>query len=180
MIDTDDDMTGSAKPEDLKAISAIAVQAKAIAGEILAMEEALKSKKAELEGIETKRLPDAMAAVGMKEFMLTDGSKITIKKDYHASIPKARKIEAHTWLRDNEFGALVKNELTIEFGKGQDEEAADAYATLKAEYPDQPVTLAESVHASTLKALVKEQFESGSPLPEDLFGIHIIDRAIIK
>lgn len=166
--------------EELKAISGLAVKAKSVAAEILSIEENLKTKKAELEEIETKRLPDAMQAVGLKEFVLVDGSKITVKPEYHASIPKVRKIEAYAYLREHEFGALIKNELSIEFGKGADEDAALAYEQLKAQYPDIPVQLAESVHAQTLKALVKEQFESGSPLPEDLFGIHIITRAIIK
>lgn len=165
---------------DLKAISGIASRAKEVEAEIDALEQQLKAKNAELEEIETKRLPDAMAAVGLKEFVLTDGSKITVKPEYHASIPKARKIEAFQFLRDNEFGALIKNELAIEFGKGQDEMADEAYERLKGEFPDIPVTLGESIHAQTLKALVKEQFESGSPLPEDLFGVHIITRAIIK
>lgn len=166
--------------EELKAISGLAVKAKSVAAEILSIEESLKTKKAELEEIETKRLPDAMQAVGLKEFVLTDGSKITVKPEYHASIPKVRKIEAYEYLREHEFGALIKNELSIEFGKGEDEAAVEAFERLKGEFPDIPVQLSESVHAQTLKALVKEQFESGSPLPEDLFGIHIITRAIIK
>lgn len=166
--------------EELKAISGLATKAKAVAVEILGIEESLKAKKAELEEIETKRLPDAMAAVGLKEFVLTDGSKITVKPEYHASIPKTRKMEAYEYLREHEFGALIKNELSIEFGKGADDDATAAYERLKVEFPDIPVQLSESVHAQTLKALVKEQFESGDPLPEDLFGVHIITRAIIK
>jgi len=166
--------------EELKAIADIAFSAINTAKEIDRLEKELKDAKALHDQLTGQRLPDAMASVGLRNFTLVDGTSINVKPEYHCSIPKTKKSDAMQYLRENEFGDLIKNDLTISFGKGEDQEAEETYTALKEEFPDSPITLAESVHPSTLKSLVKEQYESGNPLPEDLFGIYIINRAVIK
>ena len=81
-----------ALPEgSLDPISRLANEASNIEREIEATEKALKEyKKQHLEIIEQK-LPDALEAVGLKEFTLLDGAKIEVKPFYAASISAANR-----------------------------------------------------------------------------------------
>ena len=60
---------------------------------------------------------------------LADGSAIEVKEIYSATIPVARKDGAYNWLRENGLGDLIKNEVTVSFGRNEDNKAAD-YASL--------------------------------------------------
>ena len=114
----------------------------------------------------------------MQKFTLTDGSEISVKPIYAASIPVDRREEAFEWLRDHEFGDLVKNNVTVTFGRGEDEDARDFVDFCDAQgfVPSQT----EKVEPSTLKAWLRERVEAGDPIPLDLFGAFISQRATIK
>ena len=43
-----------------------------------------------------------------------------------------------------------------------------------------PFTSDLSVHASTLKAFVKERIEAGTEFPRELFGVHVATKAVVK
>ena len=38
----------------------------------------------------------------------------------------------------------------------------------------------QAVHASTLKAFVKEQIQDGKQVPNDMFGVYVANRVTIK
>lgn len=164
----------------LSLVSALVKELGEVDALIASAESELKSLNERKQSIEQKRLPDAMADVGFDELKLVDGSRITVKPEYYASIAGAKKGPALNWLKENGFGDVIKTELKVVFGKGENSEAMELFTSIAEEYPDNKMELAEAVHASTLKSLVKEQFESGSPVPEDLFGVYIINRAVVK
>ena len=123
-------------------------------------------------------LPDAMASIEMKELTLQDGSKIKIEPFYGASITKENQVPAFNWLKENGHESLIKHDMVISFGKGQEANAVRAADLLKVqgiEFSDKM-----SVHAQTLKAFVREQLEDGAPLPMDLFSVHVGNKTIIK
>lgn len=165
--------------EGIALVSALAKELQALNATAELLEKQLKDCTDKAQAIETQRLPAAMDDIGMTEFRLSNGDKIAVKMEFHASIPKRNKESAFAWLREHELGDLIKNEVTVQFGKGEDDTAALEYRLLIDRWPDHPVSQDTTVHASTLKALVKEQFEAGAPLPEELFGIFIINRASI-
>src|SRR5271163_3873114 len=105
---------------ELSLVAQLAAQLSAKAREIEAAEAQLKVLKAAHEELQIRRLPDAMLDLGVKSLKLTDGATITVKPEYHASIPKAQRETALAWLREHEFGDLIKNEITVTFGKGED------------------------------------------------------------
>jgi len=166
--------------EGLSLVSQLAQEMSATAKTIAELEASLKVAKEAFTALEQTRLPEAMANLGVTELKLADGSKISIKIEYHASIPKAKMMEALDYLRDHEFGDLIKTSVEAEFGKGEDAAAQALWKRLSAEFKGRPIVFSAGVHPRTLKALVKEQFESGQPLPEELFGIYINNRAVIK
>ena len=138
----------------------------------------LNEAKKALRDLTELDLPQAMDEAGVSEFRLQDGSRVTVKPFYGASIPKDRVGEAHHWLEENGHGDIIKNEVICKFGKGDGHMAEQAIEVLKAAHfdPEQK----ESVHTSTLRAWVKEQVESGANIPLDLFGAHIGRKTEIK
>lgn len=166
-------------PNELKAITDLADLAREAQEKIVELETKLALEKAVHLELTTKRLPDAMQSFGLVSFTLDDGTKIEIGPEYHAQIAAARRANAHGYLVENKLDAVIKVTLSIEFGKKELERARDLHKELSALVKDRPVEMNESVHPSTLKALVRERHELGDPLPEDLFGIHIFQRAKI-
>ena len=141
-------------------------------------EQAIKETKAALHKITDEQLPEALEEMGIQKFTLTDGSEISVKPIYSASIPKDRREEAFQWLRDHEFGDLVKNNVTVTFGRGEDADAKEFMNLCGSQgyAPDQ----LEKVEPMTLKAWLRERVEAGDAVPLDLFGAFISQRATIK
>lgn len=145
--------------------------------EILDLEQQLKRKKAELEQI-GGNIVDLMESRGVQEIKLTNGDAVSYKPFYAATISKDRQEEAFNWLRDNGHGELIKNTVSVQFGKGQDEVATDLIFNLEQQgmYPDQR----QKVEPMTLKAFVAEQLGKGNALPMETFGVYVGNKVKIK
>lgn len=167
------------KSDELALVSQLAAEMATLSSSIAAKEAELKDLQQKYSSIETQRLPEAMSGLGLTALTLSSGEKLSVGPEYHAGIPVPRRSEAYTWLRDNGLGDLITNKLSVEFGKGEDEQATELFTELTGKMPDRPVMLADSIHHSRLRSLVKERFEAGDPVPEDLFGVFIINRAKI-
>jgi len=114
----------------------------------------------------------------MKKFVMEDGSSIDVKPFYSASIPEARRAEAYQWLREHGFDDIIKNTVSVRFGRGEDELCVRLLDLLRAQgYPSEQ---AEKIEPMTLKAWVKEQVERGNEFDSELFGVYIGQKAIIK
>ena len=175
---TDFDKIDSLREGELDAVARLATEAGVLQEEISVMEGLLKDKKKALLEITDGQLPDALEQMGLEKFTLTDGSEIATKVFYGASIPRDRRDEAYEWLRDHEFGDLVKNNVTVTFGRGEDETAKEFIELCGAQgfMPNQ----SEKVEPMVLKAWLRERVEAGDPIPLDLFGAYISNRATIK
>ena len=90
---------------------------------------------------------------------------------------KVKKEEAFNWLRSNGLGDLIKNEVTVSFGRNEDNKAAE-YADLAQGQGYQPVQKLK-VEPMTLKALVRERIEAGQDMPSDLFNVFAGNRTKI-
>ncbi len=173
--------------EELSTIAFLARLQQSLEREIAGAEKGLEQSKKDLAKVAELDLPDAMAAVGMSEFTLEDGYKITVAPDYYASIPspdsdkpelQARRYDAFQWLRENGHEALIKNKIVVETGRGEQVTAEKAMCALDKAGIEYNNT--EAVHFSTLKAFVREQIEAENPFPEATFGVHVRRLATIK
>jgi len=172
--------SGALKVDDnaLSSVSALGKRAKIMEKEILDLEQSLKESKEHYRKLTEEVIPEALSELGMKGFTMDDGSQITVKPFYGASIPEARRPEAYQWLRDNGFDDIIKNTVSVRFGRGEDELCARLLNLLSVQ--GFPAEQAEKIEPSTLKAWVKEQVERGNVLPADLFGLFIGQKATIK
>lgn len=164
--------------DGLSRVSSLVRQQFALEQRVLDIEEELRKTKEDLRKVSEEYLPSALREQGLKELRMEDGSFVSISPFYSASIPKDRTIEAFDWLRQNEFGDLVKNTVSASFGRGSDEKAQALLMDLERQGMD--VSQKQWVEPMTLKAFVKEQVEKGSELPTELFGVYIGQKAKIR
>jgi hypothetical protein len=162
---------------DIKRLSDLCFKQKQAEGKVARLEKELKEAKEELTTLSDDLVPALMQELNVREFILSSGAKISVKKVYFGSIAQERAWKACEWLRENGYAALVKNELTLSFGKGEDAEAERA-AELLVENGLTPSTK-EYVHPMTLKAWVKEMYEAGNTFPEELFAAGVRDVASV-
>ena len=136
------------------------------------LEETLKELKRERAILSEDTIPQQMQELGISDTTMADGSRVTIKEGFHCRIPKDKIEEAHTYLRENELGDIIKNQVVTSFGTGEDNMAGDLAGYIQENYGITP-DVKESVHPSTLKATLKKRHEEGLSDPDDLFGIFI-------
>jgi len=155
--------------DNVNSLSTYVIQLQSLEDEVKIMEENLKKKKEAADKISEEVIPEIMEQMKLKTLKLQDGSAIEVKEIYGASIPVANREGAYKWLRDNDLGDLIKNEITVSFGRGEDNKAND-YASLAEKNGYQP-SQKMKVEPMTLKALYRERVESNQDLPSEHFNL---------
>ena len=138
----------------------------------------LKNTKKEFDYLSGEVIPTMMAEMGLSHLKLMDGSSVDVKPNYSASISIANREAAFGWLRNNGLGDIIKNEISVSFGRNEDNKAAD-YAALAEERGFQP-TQKLKVEPMTLKALVRERIEAGKEMPTEIFNVFVGNKTTIK
>ena len=168
MIDYEQDRVESVTQADAaKSLSDKVIELKNLEDEIENAEESLSKLKEKARYISNVEVPQMMEEMHITKLKLKDGESVEIKKIYGAYIPPENQEQAFTWLRNNGLGDIIKNDVTVTFGRGEDNKAAD-YAVLARGQGYEPVQKI-GVHPQTLKAVVRERLESGQEMPSDLF-----------
>jgi uncharacterized small protein (DUF1192 family) len=164
--------------DTLTSVADLAKQALIIEDEITQLEETLAEKSKALRNLTDERIPEALREMGMSSFKMEDGSAIEVKPFYSASIPADRRGEAYEWLRAHGYDDIIKNTVSVQFGRGDDEAAGDLINIIRKQglLPDQ----AEKIESQTLKAWVREMVEQGTEFPTELFGAFTGFKAKIK
>jgi len=134
------------------------------------------AKKA-LQQTSMEDIPSLMDEIGMASFKLESGAQVSVETKITASIAKKNQAEAFKWLKDNGHESLIKNDVTVSFGKGEDKKADKLTAQL--EKKNLQVKRKTSVHAQTLGAFVREQLAEGEEVPMDLLGVFEIKQTKI-
>ena len=166
------------KSNNLKLLSNEVQKMESISTEIQDMEDKLKKRKKDLDLISGEIIPTMMSEMGLSQLKLMDGSQIDVKPFYNATITQANKEAAYNWLRTNGLGDIIKNEVIVSFGRGEDNKAAD-YAELAKGQGLQPTQKLKD-EPMTLKALVRERIEAGKPMPTEIFSVFVGNKTTIK
>ena len=141
------------------------------------LEEKLKQEKKRLLKMTDEDLPALMTEANSMEFTLLDGSKVTIKPQYGASIKVDNRPAAYEWLREHGHDDIIKNTISCQFGRGEDDLASSfkAFAEKEGYVPTQT----EKIEPMSLRGFVKERVENGDEFPMELFGAYVGQRAVI-
>lgn len=143
----------------------------------------LEDQLATMKAVHTKytktELPELFTQYGLTEITLADGRVIKMVEDTFASISEANQTGAFTWLRENDHGGLIKNQVVADIGKGMDKEALQLIQHIQDMGLDYKAK--QSVHPQTLKAFVKEQLAEGTKdFPLQLFGVFREKSVVVK
>jgi hypothetical protein len=166
------------RSDNLKTLSEEVKKMDELTEEINLLEERVKDKKKDLDVISGEVIPTMMSEMGLSQLRLMDGSMIDVKPFYNATITQANKEAAFNWLRQNGLGDIIKNEVVVSFGRGEDNKAAE-YAELAKGQGLQPAQKLK-VEPMTLKALVRERIEAGKEMPTEIFSVYVGNKTTIK
>ena len=167
-IDYEQDRVQSVTQADAaKSLSDKVIELKNLEDEISNAEKSVSKLKEQAKTLSQFERPAMMEEMHITKLKLKDGESVEIKKIYGASIPQEHQEAAFTWLRNNDLGDIIKNDITVTFGRGEDNKASE-YANLAKGQGYEPVQKI-GVHAQTLKAVVRERLEAGREMPSDLF-----------
>ena len=171
-IDFEQDQTKVlSKTENIQSLADQVEKLQSLHERLELQEDNIKNTKKELDHLSGEIIPTMMAEMGLSHLKLMDGSSVDVKPNYSASITVANKDAAFQWLRDNGLGDIIKNEISVSFGRNEDNKAAD-YAVLAKERGYQP-TQKLKVEPMTLKALVRERLEAGKEMPTEIFNVYV-------
>jgi hypothetical protein len=145
--------------------------------EVESAEAELKTAKEELRQIQEELLPQAMSSLGLSQLKLETGEKLTVSHYYQASIPPEHRESAFDWLHDNGHGDIIKHNVSVDFKKGEGEQAQLALEKLN----DIGLSPKDEIKVApmTLKAFVREEIEAGRELPPE-FNVYVGQKATIK
>tara|TARA_R110001583_G_scaffold70751_3_gene199868 strand:- start:820 stop:1413 length:594 start_codon:yes stop_codon:yes gene_type:complete len=179
---------------ELGAIAEAAQRAQVLRNEIDELTQQLKEKEQRLKSLTEQEMPDLMQELNVKNFTLTDGSKVSLVDIVSASIPSAGAIEkakgdnreelyerqqqCFDWLRGNGGGELIKSNVEVQFGKGEDNSCTE----FKKELRDKKIFYRDSmgVHPQSLKAFITECFGRGINVPSDIFKLYTGQKVQIR
>ena len=162
------------RTENIKSLADQVKRLRDLEDQVKAEEQALKDKEKEIERISGDVIPTLLSEMGLSSLKLADGSAVDVKPYYAANISLKNRESAYSWLRQNGLGDIIKNEISVSFGRGEDNKAAE-YANLAKGQGFQP-TQKLKVEPMTLKALVRERIENGLEMPMDIFNVFVGNR----
>lgn len=173
----DDTTLDKVQQGDMKTLSSLVKDLDQLTIDINKKEEELKSLKLQKHKMSTEQIPAMMDEMGVQRLDVENLS-VSLKPLINASIPPTRRDEAYQWLRDNGLDDIIKNDVIMSFGKGEDNMAGDIMFELEQRgmHPEKKT----HIHSMTLKAFIRERVEKGLPIDLDLFGAFVARTADIK
>jgi len=174
----EDQQDAMKKTDNIQSLADQVERLEAMQQQLEIQEDAIKEKKKQIQHISGEVIPTMMSEMGLAELKLHDGSHLKVSTSYKAHISEANKEMAYNWLRENGLGDIIKNEISVSFGRNEDNKAAD-YAELAKSNGFQP-TQKMKVEPMTLKALVRERIEAGKEMPTEIFGVYSENKTTIK
>ena len=176
-IDFEQDQQEIIEKTDISTLSRYCLMLQNLEDQMLNMEKDLKKLKEEADKIGSEIIPSLLAEQGLASLKLADGSSVDIRKSYNCTIKKDQVESAFEWLRNNGLGDIIKNEVAVQFGKGEDNKAEQllGLAVREGYEPSQK----QKVEPMTLKALFRERVEAGLDMPSQFFNVFIKDQTKI-
>ena len=160
---------------EVTTIAAECQKLKSLQDDIDRAEEHVDNLKKMADDISSRVIPELLAEQGLSSLKLADGSSVTVKREYRCTLPKEdeRRQSAYNWLRENGLGDIIKNNVSVTFGRGEDDKAQQLLdlAASNGFEPNQK----SDVAWNTLTALFQERVESGLDMPSDVFSTWIKD-----
>ena len=137
----------------------------------------------------TQEIQNLSATIGtyLKEknltsLKLTDGSLVEYDEKLRANIKRENTHKAYEFIRSLGAGDLIKNEIKMQFGKGQDEDAEKfrEFLISKGLLPQEKQGVAWNTLDAWCRETIEQYARDGKTFPEELFGIFRFHNVKIK
>lgn len=136
------------------------------------LEEELKKAKDEVDKYNNDLIPKLMDDLKIAKFTTSSGVMVEVKEDIRAN-PGGVKDQVRfqrvcEWLRANGHAALIRHEVAVEFGPGEEEAVRLVLAALApvADELHKPIADEHSINTNTFAAFIREQLRDGKEVPE--------------
>lgn len=130
--------------------------------------------------LENEIIPSMIESAGVKSLTLTDGAKVSVKDQLRANITMENEDFCFSWLKQNGLDDVIKNNVVLTFGRGQDSDATNIMNELQDRglYPSNK----KAVAWNTLSKLVEEQIAKGSmsSADQEKFGVYTYKKVKIE
>ena len=172
-INFEDDVFQDVDDSSLKALADKCKILEFTEEEIVQLEDQLKEKKEAARKLSEEDIPQFLAEKGLSSITLDNGTEVKITEEVRPGVKVANRPYVYSWLRDNGYGDLIKSNVSVSFGMGEDSQAIK----LKAAIQDLGMVSneKEDVHYQTMKAFVTEQHKKGVSLPDE-FGVYVANK----
>jgi hypothetical protein len=163
MADYEDDVLppGANAISNITALAQLQIKHEATVADL---EAKLKKAKKTLASVAEKELPEAMAAIGMKKFSLTDGTEIAVKDGLNASLTGKYKVPASKWLKKVGSDRII--DVTVSIPVTSVVEGDKLVKKLDAD--DVKAFTHEGINTASFKAVVMERRRDGEEIPDDI------------
>jgi len=170
--------TSNVPQDDLAMLKELGDTLNDLNNKVLAAEVEISDLKATRTHVAEELIPDLMNKVGLKLIQLDNGAKIQINEFVDARIKDPEV--AFDWLRATNNESIIKNQIQVVLGRGDDAKAQEILQTLKEKDVDADLKI--TVHNQTLKAFCRDALDNpelAESLPREAFGIYQGKRAKI-
>lgn len=179
----------------LELLQSYATELIVLEADLATLQARLAEKKERFDALATEKMPELLDELGFKDLRLSDGRRLEMEEKVAASIPtesgisrmkssdqqraaSIRRKAALAWLREHGLGDLIKNEITVPFSRGQEDQATELFNELEGK--GFPAEREEAVNTNTLSAQVRELMANGEDVPLELLGVTVIRSVSIK
>ena len=148
--------------------------------EIAEAEIQLSNLKQNRKTIAEEHLPQLMEQAGIDSLSLASGKKIAVQEFVDAKIKDPNV--AFQWLRETNNDSIIKNEISVSLGRGDDALAQEIISTLKDKH-DIEANVRVGIHNMTLKSFCRDALDNpelAETLPKAAFGIYQGKRAKVN
>lgn len=170
--------TSNVPQDDLAMLKELGDTLNDLNNKVLAAEVEISDLKATRTQVAEELIPDLMNKVGLKLIQLDNGTKINLTEFVDARIKDPEV--AFDWLRATNNESIIKNQIQVVLGRGDDAKAQEILQTLKEKDVDADLKI--TVHNQTLKAFCRDALDNpelAESLPREAFGIYQGKRAKI-
>ena len=107
----------------LKALSQKCNKLEALQTEINQQEQNIKALKEKQRKLSEEEIPSFLQEKGLTSIRLNNGTEVSVSEVILPGVLVDNRPFCYQWLRDNGFGDLIKNTVSVNFGMGEDEDA---------------------------------------------------------
>jgi hypothetical protein len=173
-------MTEEPRDIQMSELTELANELERVDTEIAEAEVQLSNLKQNRKTIAEEHLPQLMEQAGIDSLSLASGRKIAVQEFVDAKIKDPNV--AFQWLRDTNNDSIIKNEISVSLGRGDDALAQEIISTLKDKH-DIEANVRVGIHNMTLKSFCRDALDNpelAETLPKEAFGIYQGKRAKVN